>query len=100
MLDMKLLLALGLLGALAAAFAFGPKSDPETMEPAEVPAGSAQLVVGGGCFWCIEALFEDLKGVQFVESGYAGGAKKGVTYDEVCNGNTGHAEVVRIVFDP
>jgi peptide-methionine (S)-S-oxide reductase len=58
------------------------------------------LVVGGGCFWCTEAIFEDLKGVSAVESGYAGGAKAGVTYAEVCSGTTGHAEVIRITFDP
>lgn len=58
------------------------------------------LVVGGGCFWCIETLFEDLKGVSEVESGYAGGSKAGVSYEEVCTGTTGHAEVVKITYDP
>jgi len=55
---------------------------------------------GGGCFWCIEAIFEQLKGVKEAVSGYAGGTTKEPTYDQVCGGNTGHAEVVRVVFDP
>lgn len=58
------------------------------------------VVVGGGCFWCLEAMFDELRGVVSAESGYAGGDRAGVTYEEVCSGNTGHAEVVRIVFDP
>ncbi len=57
-------------------------------------------VLGGGCFWCLEAVFDQLKGVQTVESGYAGGRSPNPTYDDVCGGRTGHAEVVRIVFDP
>lgn len=55
--------------------------------------------MGGGCFWCIEALFDSLNGVESVVSGYAGGEKNNPTYREVCNGNTGHAEVVQIRFD-
>ena len=57
-------------------------------------------VLAGGCFWCIETIFQDLKGVEMVESGYSGGASTNPTYKEVCEGNTGHAEVVRITFDP
>ncbi len=57
-------------------------------------------VLAGGCFWCIETIFQDLKGVEKVESGYSGGATSNPTYKEVCEGNTGHAEVVRITFDP
>lgn len=57
-------------------------------------------VVGGGCFWCIEAIFEQVKGVQAVVSGYAGGHKANPTYEDVCTGETGHAEVVRIEYDP
>ena len=55
---------------------------------------------GAGCFWCVEAIFQDLNGVYSVESGYMGGEKKDPTYKEVCTGTTGHAEVCRIVYDP
>ncbi|GAB4239364.1 MAG: peptide-methionine (S)-S-oxide reductase MsrA [Ekhidna sp.] len=55
---------------------------------------------GSGCFWCSEAIFSRLKGVVKVKSGYAGGHKKNPTYEEVCGGTTGHAEVVQITFDP
>jgi len=57
-------------------------------------------ILGGGCFWCLEAVFDDLAGVQSVESGYAGGNRPDPSYDEVCGGGTGHAEVVRVTFDP
>lgn len=56
--------------------------------------------LAGGCFWCIEAVFQDLKGVERVQSGYAGGTRKDPTYEEVCQGTTGHAEVVQVEFDP
>jgi len=55
---------------------------------------------GGGCFWCTEAIFEQLKGVQKVESGYSGGSVKNPSYKEVCNGTTGHAEVIHITYNP
>jgi len=56
--------------------------------------------LGGGCFWCLEAVFKDLKGVERVVSGYAGGHVDRPTYEQVCGGRTGHAEVVQISFDP
>ncbi|MFN4261294.1 MAG: peptide-methionine (S)-S-oxide reductase MsrA [Gemmataceae bacterium] len=56
--------------------------------------------LGGGCFWCLEAVFEQLRGVEAVASGYAGGAHPNPTYRQVCGGGTGHAEVVQITFDP
>jgi peptide-methionine (S)-S-oxide reductase len=56
--------------------------------------------LGGGCFWCLEAVFELLEGVERVESGYAGGAVPHPTYEQVCAGVTGHAEVVQVTFDP
>ena len=59
-----------------------------------------KVVIGGGCFWCTEAIFRDLKGVIKVESGYAGGHVKNPTYKEVCSELTGHAEVVQITYDP
>ncbi|MEW5959037.1 MAG: peptide-methionine (S)-S-oxide reductase MsrA [Chloroflexota bacterium] len=55
---------------------------------------------GGGCFWCVEAVFQDLKGVERVVSGYSGGAVEKPTYQAVCTGATGHAEVVQITYDP
>src|ERR1043166_193606 len=55
---------------------------------------------GGGCFWCIEAIFQMLPGGKSVESGYAGGTKENPSYKEVCTGDTGHAEVVHVTFDP
>ena len=57
-------------------------------------------ILGGGCFWCLDAVFRGLNGVISVESGYAGGAKPNPSYEEVCSGRTGHAEVVRVTFDP
>lgn len=66
--------------------------------PANVKTETATL--GAGCFWCVEAVFQDLKGVYKVESGYTGGKVKNPTYREVCNGTTGHAEVARIYFNP
>lgn len=56
--------------------------------------------LGAGCFWCVEAIFENLKGVESVESGYSGGDNKNPTYKEVCSGTTNHAEVCQIKFDP
>ncbi len=63
-------------------------------------AGNEFATLGGGCFWCLEAVFEDLEGVVDVESGYSGGSAGKPTYEQVCSGSTGHAEVVRIEFDP
>src|SRR6202011_1669203 len=57
-------------------------------------------VLGGGCFWCLEAVFDQLNGVQSVESGYAGGRAPDPSYEEVCEGTSGHAEVVKIEFNP
>jgi peptide-methionine (S)-S-oxide reductase len=56
--------------------------------------------LGGGCFWCLEAVYQELKGVQHVESGYSGGKVADPTYEQICGGATGHAEVVRVEFDP
>jgi peptide-methionine (S)-S-oxide reductase len=56
--------------------------------------------LGGGCFWCIEAVYSELKGVVKAESGYAGGSVENPTYEQVCSDETGHAEVVQITFDP
>lgn len=59
-----------------------------------------EATFGGGCFWCTEAVFERLAGVESVESGYAGGSIANPTYEAVCSGETGHAEVIRITYDP
>src|SRR5262245_42432787 len=59
-----------------------------------------QATLGGGCFWCLEAVFEQLRGVEKVVSGYSGGSVPNPTYRHVCTGDTGHAEVVQITFDP
>jgi peptide-methionine (S)-S-oxide reductase len=56
--------------------------------------------LGGGCFWCLEAVFRELRGVEKVVSGYAGGAAADPSYEQVCTGKTGHAEVVQVTFDP
>jgi peptide-methionine (S)-S-oxide reductase len=66
----------------------------ETNQQSEV------ATLAGGCFWCLEAVFEDLRGVLAVESGYSGGAVQNPTYQQVCAGTTGHAEVVQVTFDP
>lgn len=57
-------------------------------------------ILAGGCFWCLEAVFDDLQGVESVESGYSGGHVPNPTYKQVCSETTGHAEVVRVTFDP
>ena len=68
-----------------------PPMRPSTMETA---------TLGGGCFWCTEAIFADLKGVRKVESGYSGGTVPEPSYEQVCDGGTGHAEVINVEFDP
>ncbi|MBI2535915.1 MAG: peptide-methionine (S)-S-oxide reductase MsrA [Gemmatimonadetes bacterium] len=62
--------------------------------------GRDVATLAGGCFWCLEAAFDQLKGVEHVQSGYAGGSVANPTYEQVCTGRTGHAEVVQIRFDP
>lgn len=64
------------------------------------PGSAERATFGGGCFWCLEAVFEDLRGVSSVTSGYAGGHLDNPTYEQVCGGQTGHAEVVQVEFDP
>lgn len=62
--------------------------------------GTELATLAGGCFWCLEAVFERLRGVQLVVSGFAGGGTQPTTYREVCDGGTGHAEVIQVTFDP
>jgi peptide-methionine (S)-S-oxide reductase len=61
---------------------------------------SEQATLAGGCFWCLEAVYDQLRGVDNVDSGYAGGRRPNPTYEQVCTGTTGHAEVVQITYDP
>ena len=63
-------------------------------------SGLAMATLGGGCFWCLEAVFEIVEGVTDVKSGYAGGHLRNPTYEQICSGMTGHAEVVQMWFDP
>jgi peptide-methionine (S)-S-oxide reductase len=60
----------------------------------------AEAIMAGGCFWCTEAVFKDVMGVSAVESGYIGGGVADPTYKQVCSGSTGHAEAIRVTFDP
>ena len=78
-------------------FSFSAMS-ADTNSPA--PSKTELATLGGGCFWCLEAMFETLPGVKAVTSGYAGGHTANPTYKQVCEGGTGHAEVVQIKFDP
>jgi peptide-methionine (S)-S-oxide reductase len=64
------------------------------------PSRTEVATLGGGCFWCLEAVYEELRGVEKVESGYSGGPAPNPTYRQVCTGTTGHAEVVQVTFDP
>lgn len=66
----------------------------------EIPAGAETATLGAGCYWCIEAAYRQLDGVYSATSGFMGGALKNPTYEQVCEGGTGHAEVVQVVFDP
>ena len=66
----------------------------------DASAGREVATLAGGCFWCLEAVFDEVQGVEHVESGYAGGTVANPTYRQVCGGATGHAEVVQITFDP
>ncbi|PKN69337.1 MAG: peptide-methionine (S)-S-oxide reductase [Deltaproteobacteria bacterium HGW-Deltaproteobacteria-12] len=72
----------------------------KTMKTTNTGVAQEEITFGGGCFWCTEAIFEEVRGVQKVESGYAGGSVINPTYEDVCSGRTGHAEVVQIVFNP
>ena len=73
---------------------------PATDQPVTKDMNTEIATFGAGCFWCVEAVFQELKGVIKVESGYMGGSVLNPTYREVCTGTTGHAEVTRLTFDP
>ncbi|WP_073067205.1 peptide-methionine (S)-S-oxide reductase MsrA [Fodinibius roseus] len=75
-----------------------PSMQEENIQPSDTTLQEATF--GAGCFWCVEAIFEEVKGVKSVVAGYAGGQEKNPTYRQVSSGSTGHAEVTRIVYDP
>jgi peptide-methionine (S)-S-oxide reductase len=95
-----LLLTLGVVGAALFGGILMQAESPTVMESSEPPAGLARATFGGGCFWCTEAVFQKLKGVHSVVSGYTGGSSKNPTYKQICTGTTGHAEAIQITFDP
>ncbi len=75
--------------------------EPSVSRKPPPPSSNSRLATfGGGCFWCVEALFERVEGVESVESGYSGGATPNPTYKQVCSGETGHAEAVQVRYDP
>ncbi len=76
------------------------KPEENVLEKHTETDGYENAVIGGGCFWCLEAIFVRIEGVAMVESGYAGGSIKDPTYAQVCAGETGHAEVISITYDP
>ncbi len=76
------------------------EEDKKPAKAAEVPAGAEVITLGAGCFWCIETAYRQIDGVHSVVSGYMGGTVKDPTYEDICTGSTGHAEVVQVVFDP
>jgi len=77
-----------------------PAAMNEKPPPAPPPASPELATFGAGCFWCVEAVFQELQGVLAVESGYAGGHVVNPTYKQICTGTTGHAEVIQVKFDP
>lgn len=93
---------------LAAAFAFSPSRAGEinrviplpTVESAAATGDTEVAVIAGGCFWGVQAVYQHMKGVKNAVSGYAGGTQQTATYDQVSSGSTGHAEAVRITYDP
>lgn len=91
--------ALPLLLACAPSANKQPSISPQDMEPT-VGTTTDTITLGAGCFWCVEAVFTELRGVLSVTSGYMGGDVKNPSYREVCTGTTGHAEVARVIYDP
>lgn len=97
-------IAIIVLMALAAAVL---RADSESAKPASAGAPEKKeekkletITLGSGCFWCSEAVFQRIKGIETVKSGYSGGEVKDPTYKQVCMGDTGHAEVIQVVYDP
>jgi peptide-methionine (S)-S-oxide reductase len=100
---MRPLLSLLSLGFFAMSSCNNAHSDPAAQSgaaPAPAAVRTESLVLGGGCFWCVEAAYEMVPGVLAAESGYAGGKRPNPTYEQVCTGVSGHAEVVKITYHP
>lgn len=76
------------------------KMKDQAVDAKEIPAGHETITLGGGCFWCVEAVYQQLEGVHSAVSGYMGGFIPNPTYEQICEKNTGHVEVVQLVFDP
>jgi peptide-methionine (S)-S-oxide reductase len=97
------LLALAIFAILPMLASCEPEKPAMPEQPAKmpaIPAGAETATLGAGCYWCIEAAYRQLDGVHSVTSGFMGGSVKNPTYAQVCDGDTGHAEVVQVVFDP
>jgi len=77
-----------------------PHEFPDPLIDTAADGGEQTAVLAGGCFWCVEAVFQEIDGVRDVTSGYAGGTAETADYESVCSGRTGHAEVIRVRFDP
>ncbi len=92
--------ARGVIGILVVIFLFQETVNAQTMNIHSQTAQQELATLGAGCFWCVEAIFQRVEGVLEVKSGYSGGQVKNPSYQEVCTGKTGHAEVCQIVFDP
>lgn len=101
---MRILFLFPVIAVISAACGGPPPAAAVSQVPDDtliLPMDSFEVTtLGAGCFWCVEAVFQDLKGVKKVESGYSGGSVKNPSYKEVCAGTTGHAEVVQVTFDP
>ena len=91
---------LAILPMLASCQPEKPTMPEKTASLPEVPAGAETATLGAGCYWCVEAALRQLDGVHSVTSGFMGGTVTNPTYAMICEGNTGHAEVVQVVFDP
>ncbi len=91
-----IILTVILIGAMTI---FGSDKNKHHMNPSN-EAALEKATFGAGCFWCVEAMFQDIKGVTSVVSGYSGGSVKNPSYKEVCTGRTGHAEVIQVTYDP
>ncbi|MDP3849947.1 MAG: peptide-methionine (S)-S-oxide reductase MsrA [Luteolibacter sp.] len=96
----SVLAMLAILPMLASCEPAKPAMSEKTAAIPEVPAGAETATLGAGCYWCIEAAYRQFEGVHSATSGFMGGAVKNPTYARVCEGDTGHAEVVQVVFDP